>query len=190
MAELFLATAQGPDGFVKTVVLKRLLPHLAENPRIVSMFLEEARLAAALPHPNIVQVYELGRQGEDPYICMEYLAGKDLAAVTARSRERALPVPVEIAAQLCAGIAQGLQFAHERGVVHGDVSPANVVATFVGEVKLVDFGIAKAGGAAQGPFPAARCRASSPTWPRSRSSAGCATAAATSSRWAWCCTSC
>ncbi|HEY3449306.1 MAG TPA: protein kinase [Myxococcales bacterium] len=153
MAELFLATALGPDGFAKTVVLKRLLPHLAENPQIVSMFLEEARLAAALPHPNIVQVFDLGRQGEDPYICMEYLAGKDLAAVGARSREQGRPVPVEIAAQLCAGIAQGLQFAHERGVVHGDVSPANVVVTFVGEVKLVDFGIAKAGGTAQGPFP-------------------------------------
>ncbi len=163
MAEIFLATAHGPEGFSKAVVLKRLLPHLAERPEIVSMFLDEARLAAGLNHPHVVQIYDLGEEGGDHYLAMEYLAGRDLSAVLVRSVEKRLPLAPELVAQIAAGVAEGLHFAHEhrapdgtpREIIHGDISPSNVVLTFVGQVKIVDFGIARAAGAVQAAFPGA-----------------------------------
>lgn len=152
MAELYLAAALGPEGFKKPVVIKRLLPHLAERPELVRMFLDEARLAAQLQHPNIVQIFDLGREGEDFFLCMEFLQGADLTAIIRQANSRGEPIPAEIAAQVIGSVANGLQHAHHhsgpdgkpRSVLHGDISPSNVVVTFVGEVKLVDFGIARA----------------------------------------------
>jgi hypothetical protein len=151
MAEIYLATAQGPEGFTKVVALKRLLPHLAERPKIISMFLEEARIAATLHHPHIVQIFDLVQDVSDHFICMEYLPGKDLAAVLAKCREDSIQLPIEVVAHLGCCVAQGLDFAHRQAraegsfgpIVHGDVSPSNVVVTFVGEVKIIDFGIAR-----------------------------------------------
>ncbi len=151
MADIYLATARGPQGFTKTVVLKRLFPHLAENPDILSMFFQEARIVAQLHHPNIIQVFEVGQHEDNYYLCMEYLAGKNLSAILTHSQNLSRPLPIEIVAQIGSSVAHGLSYAHchlgadgnINEIVHGDISPSNIVVTFVGEVKIVDFGIAK-----------------------------------------------
>jgi len=155
MAQIHGAVARGPGGFARQVAVKRLHPHLAGRPELVAMFLDEARLAALLAHPHIVQVLDLGRDGDDYFLCMEYLAGEDLRAVLDRGRATGRPVPPGIVAYVGRCVADALDFAHAlRGpdgralpVVHGDVSPSNVVVTFLGEVKLVDFGVARTAGA-------------------------------------------
>lgn len=152
MGEVFLARMDGPAGFAKTVVVKRILPHLARDPAFVQMFLDEARLAATLTHPNITQIFELGEEAGDYYIAMEYIHGRSLRAIKQRLAERKERFPHPIAARICSLALQGLHYAHqlkdERGsllrIVHRDVSPDNVLVGFNGEVKLVDFGIAKA----------------------------------------------
>ncbi|MBI3181824.1 MAG: serine/threonine protein kinase [Myxococcales bacterium] len=154
MAEIYLATAQGPQGFSKPVVIKRLHPHLAQREELVSLFLSEARVAAQLHHPHIVQIFDLGTQGGAYYICMEHLDGEDLASIVCRANEQGRKVPVDVAAKIGMAIADGLHHAHTlrhpsrvlRSIVHGDISPSNVVVTFLGEVKIVDFGIARAAG--------------------------------------------
>jgi serine/threonine protein kinase len=151
MAELFLARKSGIDGFEKLVVVKRILPHLAVNEELVRMFLDEARLAAQLHHPNIAQVYDLGREGACPFFVMEWVRGHDLRDVMRRAAECG-GLPLEHAVNIVCGVAAGLHHAHEQtsddgkplGIVHRDVSPANVLVTFDGGVKLVDFGVAKA----------------------------------------------
>jgi len=147
-AEIYLARIVGTAGFEKYVVVKCLHDHLAEDHDFVSMFLDEARLGAALDHSNIVQTLGLGEHEGRYYIVMEFIAGVSLALVGRRAHERVrggrLPVPIilNVAAQASAG----LHHAHERvdGLVHRDVSPQNLVITYEGIVKLVDFGIAKA----------------------------------------------
>jgi serine/threonine protein kinase len=152
MAELYVAKRVGLEGFQKVVVLKRILPHLAENPEFVEMFLAEARLAATLEHPNIVHVSDIGKDGGDFFFTMAYIHGKDLLAILRRCamlRQRfPLSHAITVALQICAG----LHHAHEQvdwqgrplGIVHRDISPANVLVTWHGNVKVVDFGIAKA----------------------------------------------
>jgi len=152
MAELLLARRNGIEGFQKLVVLKRILPQYASNPEFVDMFLREARLAAALEHPNIVQVFDIGKSGEDYYFAMAYLHGKDALALLRECSRTSRRLPVEHAIAIASGIAAGLHHAHEQvgfdgkplGIVHRDVSPANAIVTYDGTVKLVDFGIAKA----------------------------------------------
>jgi serine/threonine protein kinase len=152
MAELLLARRVGIEGFQKLVVLKRFLPQYASNPDFVDMFLHEARLAAALEHPNIVQVFDIGKSGDDYYFAMAYLHGKDALAILRELGRTRQQLPVEHAIAIGLGIAAGLHHAHEQigfdgqplGIVHRDVSPANAIVTFDGTVKLVDFGIAKA----------------------------------------------
>jgi serine/threonine protein kinase len=152
MAELLLARRDGIEGFQKLVVLKRILPQYASNPEFVDMFLREARLAAALEHPNIVQVFDIGKSGEDYYFAMAYLHGKDALAILRELSRTNRRLPVEHAIAIASGIAAGLHHAHEQvgfdgkplGIVHRDVSPANAIVTYDGTVKLVDFGIAKA----------------------------------------------
>ena len=154
-AEVFLARQQGPDGFTKQIVIKKLLPHLAEDRAFVKMFLNEARVAALMSHPNVVSVYDLGQGGDvgDYYIAMEYLSGRNLSELQSAYRERhGSPVPASIAAQIGADACAGLDFAHNLSdpegkplhLVHRDISPENIFLTTSGCVKVLDFGIAKA----------------------------------------------
>jgi len=148
MAEVFLA--RGPGG--GTCAVKRLLPGLGDDPALVAMFLEEARLTSQFRHPGIVAVHDLGRTGESYYMAMEYVAGADLGAVLARLRAAGLRMPVALAAGVARAVALALDHAHRQvdgagrdlGIVHHDVSPQNVLLSFAGEVKLIDFGIARA----------------------------------------------
>ncbi len=165
MAEVFKAKSFGVEGFEKVLVIKRILPELARSQEFVDMFIHEAKLAVRLSHANIVQVFDLGlapvvgKSGEklpDAYfMAMEFVHGLDLATLLARCRRQQLSLPVELAVFVCAEVAKGLDHAHRRrdeqlkplGIVHRDVSPQNVLLSFEGEVKVTDFGIAKARGA-------------------------------------------
>ncbi|WP_395846445.1 protein kinase [Cystobacter fuscus] len=149
MAELFLA--QEPPS-PELLVIKRILPYLTEEPEFVQMFLDEARIAAQLHHPNIVQVFGLGRINESIFIAMEYVEGVDLRRILAEETRFSAAVPYAVAARICAQVAAGLDHAHNSkgvdgrplGLIHRDVSPQNVMVAYNGQVKLVDFGIAKA----------------------------------------------
>ncbi|MFL5346322.1 MAG: protein kinase domain-containing protein [Hyalangium sp.] len=150
MAELFLA--QEPPK-PELVVLKRILPYLSEEPEFVQMFLDEARIAAQLHHPNIVQVYELGKLDNTIFIAMEFVEGVDLRRVVQEESKFGATVPYGVAAAICSQVAEGLDYAHfSKGVdgvplelIHRDISPQNVMIAYSGRVKIVDFGIAKAG---------------------------------------------
>lgn len=152
MAELFLAREQGIAGLERLVVLKRILPHLADRPSFVDMFLREARIVARLAHPNVVQIFDLGEEGGTFYIAMEYIHGTTVRElqILCEKQHRAFPVDVAVAIMLQA--LRGLHSAHELagldgkrlGLVHRDVSPHNLMCTTDGHVKLLDFGVAKA----------------------------------------------
>jgi len=152
-AEIYLARIGGAAGFEKYVVVKCLHDHLADDQEFVKMFLDEARLAAHLDHSNIVQTMELGEHDNRYYMVMEFLAGLSLAMVVRRAGER-LPggrIPVPLILNMMAQSCAGLHYAHERAIngrnlniVHRDISPQNLVVSFEGVVKVVDFGIAKA----------------------------------------------
>jgi serine/threonine protein kinase len=152
MAELFLARAVAMAGFEKLVVLKRILPQHAESEDFIKMFLTEARLAATLHHPNIVQVYDIGEEGGHFFFTMEWVQGQDLRKIVRAARKANTAVPLEHVLHIIGGIAAALDHAHDKkdtdgtpiGIVHRDVSPSNVLVTYDGAVKLVDFGIAKA----------------------------------------------
>jgi len=152
MAELFLAKQTGLKGFEKVMAIKRILPHLTEDQEFVSMFINEAKLAALLSHQNIVQIYDLGSVALIYYIAMEYVMGKDLRTVLSKSRSNDHPLPISYTLQIISKVLSGLDYAHrqkdlrgrELNLVHRDVSPQNILVSYEGEVKLVDFGIAKA----------------------------------------------
>ncbi|MBE4748269.1 serine/threonine protein kinase [Corallococcus sp. ZKHCc1 1396] len=152
MAEIFLAKLLGADGFERNVVLKRMLPALSAIPDFVEMFRDEARLAAKLSHPHIIQIHELGFTEGCYYICMEYLAGEDFSTTLRLAGRRRQYVPVPVVLRVLIDAARGLHYAHtftnEQGqplhVVHRDVSPSNLYVTYQGQVKVLDFGIAKA----------------------------------------------
>ena len=154
MAEVFLARRTGAMGFEKFVVVKKILPHLANELEFVTMFLDEARIAAQIHHSNVVQIYDLGQEGAAYYIVMEYLQGQSLSAALKFAYKRKLFPPFPIVARVIANACAGLHAAHELrdvsgelvGLVHRDVSPQNVVILYNGDVKLVDFGVAKARG--------------------------------------------
>jgi serine/threonine protein kinase len=151
MAEVFLAVHKGVEGFIKVVVIKRVLPHLTNNPEFIQMFVDEARLEARLEHPNIVRTYEFGEVDGQYFTAMEYLPGEDLSKVLRTLAVSRQVMPVHIAtgiiSQLCAGLHFAHQFTDTDGyplkLVHRDVNPANVIVTFGGEVKVIDFGVAK-----------------------------------------------
>ena len=152
MGEVWLARQSGPAGFDRFIAVKRLLPNLAENNEFVQMFLDEARLAARLTHPNICQVYEFGREGGSYYLAMEYMHGESLSSMLERSIKERKPLTQPMVALIIQQALEGLHFAHEAkdehgrplNLVHRDISPSNIFVTYDGQVKLLDFGIAKA----------------------------------------------
>ena len=153
MAEVYLAKSAGPMGFEKTLVLKRILPHLAEDEQFVEMFLGEAKLAAQLEHPNIVQIFDFGEAEGTYYLAMEYIDGPNLRVLAKRARAAGALLPIALCAKIIASACEGLAFAHDftdkttgepLELIHRDISPDNILLSRQGAVKVVDFGIAKA----------------------------------------------
>jgi serine/threonine-protein kinase len=152
MAEVFRAESAGLEGFKKIVAIKRVLPHLSEKKQFIGMFLDEARVSAQLSHSNCVQVFDIGVGDDTYFIVMEYVDGADLKAVIEHHKRLGRSIPTEEACLICVRLCEGLAYAHElidgRGeslhIVHRDMSPPNVLLTRHGEVKIVDFGLAKA----------------------------------------------
>ncbi|HYV47036.1 MAG TPA: protein kinase [Myxococcaceae bacterium] len=152
MAEIFLAKLVGAEGFERDVVIKRMLKHLSAVNDFVNMFLDEAKLAARLVHPNVIQINELGLADGCYFICMEYLPGEDFSTVIRTAGRKREYVPLTVVARVMADAAHGLSYAHEftdssgkpLGIVHRDISPSNIYVTYQGQVKVLDFGIAKA----------------------------------------------
>ena len=153
MARVLLTMSEGPHGFNKLLVVKELREELAHDPEFLTMFMDVARIAARLNHPTIVQTSEIGHDGERHFIAMEYLEGQPLNAIFRRVGRR--HIPLELHLKILADVLAALEHAHGLadfdgspfGIVHRDVSPQNVFITYEGQVKLVDFGIAKAAGA-------------------------------------------
>ncbi len=151
MAEIFLARASGLAGFERYVVLKRIRPERNEDPKWVQLFLDEARLSAQLVHPNIAQVFDLGQLGDSYFYTMEYVHGVDVLEILSRCAALGQHMPVQIAIAIAVGAATGLGYAHDRssadgralGIVHRDLSPANLMVSHDGIVKVLDFGVAK-----------------------------------------------
>jgi len=152
MAEVYLARQAGAAGFEKLVCLKRILPHLARDKQFVEMFLNEARLAARLDHPNIVSIFDLGEANGNYFIAMEFIDGPSLRAAAKRAHERGERLPIPEIVKIVCMAASGLQYAHDLagpdgkplGLVHRDISPDNILVHRNGAAKVVDFGIAKA----------------------------------------------
>jgi serine/threonine protein kinase len=152
MAEIHLAKTSGIAGFEKYVALKMIHPNFSQDEQFIQMLIDEAKITVQLQHVNVAQTFDLGRVGDTYYITMEYVDGADLYKLLRRASERDIPMPVDVAAYIGKEIATGLDYAHRKRdvsgrplrIVHRDVSPQNVLISHAGEVKLVDFGIAKA----------------------------------------------
>lgn len=151
MAELFRARRRvGVEGFEKILAVKRILPHLSNDGDFISMFIDEAKIAAQLTHENIVQIFDFGKFEESYYLAMEYVWGKSLKAVQAKIEGQSFPV--NLALYTIGRASMGLDYAHRKkgtdnetlNIIHRDISPQNILVSYEGEVKLVDFGIAKA----------------------------------------------
>ncbi|MFO0594898.1 MAG: protein kinase [Myxococcaceae bacterium] len=151
MAEVFLAKAQGPGGFEKSLVIKRILPHLAKNPEFVSMFLNEARIAAQFAHPAVVQIFDFGEMAGTYFLAMEFVDGPNLRTILRAIPDRRLPLAVgaRVIEEACEGLAYVHEFADPAGkpmgLIHFDVSTDNLLIAKNGAVKVVDFGVAVAG---------------------------------------------
>ncbi len=152
MADIFLARTESAAGVERYVVLKQILSERAHDITFVHMFLDEARLAAQLQHPNVAQVYDTGKLNNSYFFTMEYVHGETVRDLLRRAYEHDQKIPLGVALAIVAGAAAGLQHAHERtghdgqplGIVHRDVSPSNLMISYEGNVKIVDFGVAKA----------------------------------------------
>src|SRR5262245_48779827 len=154
MAELFLALHRSVAGFEKLVVIKRILPSMNQDKAFIDMLLHEARVAATLSHPNIVQIFDVGQIDGKFFIAMEHIHGEDIRSIVrAMKKKNVTEFPLEHTLSIVLGVCAGLAYAHEKrnldgkllDIVHRDVSPQNIVVTFTGDVKIVDFGIAKSG---------------------------------------------
>ena len=154
MADVFKGRIQGPEGFERIFVVKRILPHLSDDPTFIRMFIEEAKLSVQLNHANIAQIFDLGVVEGSYYIALEHVHGRDLRVLFERGRQLGEAMPIAQACFLAMKVCEGLDYAHnkrdqggrELSLVHRDVSPQNILVSFEGEVKLIDFGIAKAAG--------------------------------------------
>ena len=153
MAEIYLARVRGTAGFEKMTVIKRILPHIAQDPQFVQMFLDEARLAATLQHPNIADVYDVGEHDRgEVFYAMEYVHGQDVRGLRWAARKRDEQIPLAISLAIIHGTASALDYAHDKrgpdgqplGLVHRDISSSNIMISYDGAVKLLDFGIARA----------------------------------------------
>jgi serine/threonine protein kinase len=149
MAELFLADYVRRDGFRRQVAIKRILPHLAGNKDFIKMFTREARLAALLQHPNIVQIFDYGKIENAYFIAMEYIDGKNLGEIlSAMNQGLTVEQTVFIILQICKGLDYSHSIRDEKGtalnIIHRDISPQNMLISYQGEVKISDFGISKA----------------------------------------------
>jgi serine/threonine protein kinase len=156
MAEVFKAKATGVEGFERLVAVKRILPSIAEDEEFITMFVDEAKIAVQLTHANIAQIFDLGRVEGSFFIALEYVHGKDLRAIFNRTRQRGELLPVPLSCYAIMKLCEGLDYAHNKvdsnnellNLVHRDVSPQNILVSYEGEVKIIDFGIAKAAGKA------------------------------------------
>jgi eukaryotic-like serine/threonine-protein kinase len=152
MAEVFKAKHFGVEGFERTVALKRILANIAEDRDFIEMFIDEAKVASQLNHANIAQIFELGKQDGSYFIAMEYVAGRDLRSLFDRAKQMGVRVPMELTCYVMLKVCEGLDYAHNKKdakgssleFIHRDVSPQNVMMSFDGDVKLIDFGLAKA----------------------------------------------
>lgn len=153
MAELFKAKKLGIAGFERVLAIKRILHHLSSDEEFIDMFIAEAKLVARLSHKNIAQVYDFGKIGQSYFIAMEYIRGIDLRGILKRCKERNIRLPVALAVFIAKEVASALSYAHRQkdnmgrnlNIIHRDVSPQNILISYDGDVKVVDFGIAKAG---------------------------------------------
>jgi serine/threonine protein kinase len=157
MAEVFTAKAFGVEGFERILAIKKILPTMAEDDEFITMFIDEARISVQLNHANVVHIHELGKHDEAYYIAMEYVSGKDLRALLERFRRRREIMPTAMAVFVASKMCEGLDYAHRkrdaRGqelfIIHRDVSPQNILISYEGDVKIIDFGIAKAANRSQ-----------------------------------------
>jgi serine/threonine protein kinase len=156
MAEVFRAKAFGVEGFERLVAVKKILPNIAEDEEFIAMFIDEAKIAVQLQHANIAQIFDLGKVEDSFFIALEFVRGRDLRAMFDRLRQRGEAMPTPQACFIVMQVCEGLDYAHnkrdgqgqELHLVHRDISPQNVLVGFEGEIKLIDFGIAKAAGKA------------------------------------------
>lgn len=152
MAEVFLARQSGEGRFERLVVVKRILPNLVEDPRFIDLFLEEARLAALLDHPNVVAIYDFGRVGDAYFLAMPYVHGLSVQRLLRDAVRQGLKLPIDVSCEIALQTLDGLHYAHERqgldgqplGLVHRDISPSNLMIDDSGRTLVLDFGIATA----------------------------------------------
>ena len=152
MAEVFKAKSFGVEGFEKIIAIKRILPSIAEDQEFIQMFIDEAKISGQLSHANICQIFELDRISDSHFIAMEFVWGKDLLQIQNRFRKLKQQMPMQMAAFVAAKMCEGLDYAHRKkdalgrplNIIHRDVSPQNILCSYEGEVKVIDFGIAKA----------------------------------------------
>lgn len=152
MAEVFKAKSFSHGGFEKLLVIKRILGHLSDNEEFVEMFIDEAKITVSLQHPNVVQIYDFGRIRENYYLSMECVEGKDVKGILRKLAQRRKLFPTEFAVYIAHEMCKGLDYAHKKGdaqgsplrIIHRDISPSNILVSYNGEVKIADFGIAKA----------------------------------------------
>ncbi len=152
MAEIYRGSLEGPHGFVKDVVIKAIHPHLSKDEKYIKLFLREAKLCSGLNHSNIVQVYEFLEESGRYYLVMEYVKGVDLVKVIRRSREKGIPIGIPRTIRIFQSVLSALDYAHNYineaenilGIIHRDISPQNILISINGDVKITDFGIAKA----------------------------------------------
>jgi len=157
MAEVFIAKAFGVEGFERILAIKKILPTMAEDEEFIKMFIDEARISVQLNHANIVHIHELGNYDGTFFIAMEYVAGRDLRTLLERYRKRKERMPAAQASFIASKMCEGLDYAHRKkdargvdlGIIHRDVSPQNILCSYDGEVKIIDFGIAKAANRSQ-----------------------------------------